>query len=279
MGPGGYGGRSVFAEIEAGNGNGLLRLPVPNAEFSFLVLIEFGAGGDQAKLARPAQEEVIGRKFPAISQVRVPAFSGTDEQHAVSCVLDDIAPVMKMKSEFQVARGSLRKNDIQIIVAARAAFLEVHALILKKSEDFTLLAGDAVYRQSPGKLESENAFRSGFRAQTDCGGGIQRVLGGDRSLEGVVQCAKGCRKNGRVRNSMRGPDIVKRFAVDCVKLSEEELLVTLLVKHDIERAGGRSFEPGVKAALGTGRKPIKKNAQGVTGIELSHGGIPLRADG
>ncbi len=78
---------------------------------------------------------------------------------------------------------------------------------------------------------------------------------------------------------MRGPDIVKRFAVDCVKLSEEELLVTLLVKHDIERAGGRSFEPGVKAALGTGRKPIKKNAQGVAGIELSHGGIPLRADG
>src|SRR5260370_1146825 len=141
MGPGGYGGRSVFAEIEAGNGNGLLRLPVPDAEFSFLVLIEFGAGGDQAKLARPAQQEIIGGKLRAISEVWVPAFPGTDEQHAVSRVLDDIAPVMKMKSEFQVARGSLRKNDIQIIVAARAAFLEVHALILKKSEGLTRQAG------------------------------------------------------------------------------------------------------------------------------------------
>src|SRR4029077_12658114 len=48
---------------------------------------------------------------------------------------------------------------------------------------------------------------------------------------------------------------------------------------DIERAGGRAFEPRVKAGFRTGRQPVKKNAQGVAGIELRYGGIPLRADG
>jgi len=57
------------------------------------------------------------------------------------------------------------------------------------------------------------------------------------------------------------------------------LLVTLSVKYHIERTGGRAFKPGVKAGLGVGRQPIKKNAKSVAGIELSHGGIPLRSDG
>ena len=64
-----------------------------------------------------------------------------------------------------------------------------------------------------------------------------------------------------------------------MNLSEEELLVTLSVKHHIERTSGRAFKPGVKAGLGVGRQPIKKNAKSVTGIEMSHGGIPLRPDG
>src|SRR5258708_13972211 len=78
---------------------------------------------------------------------------------------------------------------------------------------------------------------------------------------------------------MRSPDIVKSFFGGFVNLSEEELLVTLCVKHHIERTGGRAFKPGVKAGLGVGRQPIKKNAKSVAGIELSHGGIPLRSDG
>ena len=53
--PGGDGGRGVFAEIEARNGHGLFRLPMPDAEFSVLVLFEFRTGGNQAKLVRPAQ--------------------------------------------------------------------------------------------------------------------------------------------------------------------------------------------------------------------------------
>src|SRR5258708_21765468 len=78
---------------------------------------------------------------------------------------------------------------------------------------------------------------------------------------------------------MRSPDIVKSFFGGFVNLSEEELLVTLCVKHHIERTGGGAFKPGVKAGLGVGRQPIKKNAKSVAGIELSHGGIPLRSDG
>ena len=68
---------------------------------------------------------------------------------------------------------------------------------------------------------------------------------------------------------MRGPDIVKSFLAGFVNLSEEELLVTLSVKHHIERTGGRAFKAGVKAGLGVGRQPIKENTQGVAGIELS----------
>src|SRR5882762_3020991 len=112
MGPGGDGGRGVFAKIKACHGHGLLRLPMASAEFSFLVLFEFGAGGDQAELARPAQKDVIGRKFRAIPEVWVPAFSRTDKQHAVSRVLYDVAPVMKMKHEFLMLRRSLRKDNI-----------------------------------------------------------------------------------------------------------------------------------------------------------------------
>src|ERR1700674_459463 len=78
---------------------------------------------------------------------------------------------------------------------------------------------------------------------------------------------------------MRSPDIVKSFSAGFVNLSEEKLLVTLCVKHHIERTGGRAFKPGVKAGLGVGRQPIKKNAKSVAGIELSYGGIPLHRDG
>jgi hypothetical protein len=78
---------------------------------------------------------------------------------------------------------------------------------------------------------------------------------------------------------MRGPDIIKSFAAGFVNLSEQELLVTLGVKHHIEGTGGRAFKPSVKAGLRVGRQPIKENAKGVVGIHLSNRGIPLRSDG
>ena len=56
------------------------------------------------------------------------------------------------------------------------------------------------------------------------------------------------------------------------------MLVTLRVKHDIERAGGRTLKPRVKAGLRIGGQPIEENAKGIAGIELSYRGIPLRPD-
>src|SRR5690348_1495232 len=164
-------GRSIFAEIEAGNGNRLLCLPVTDAEISFLMFFEFGARSDQPKLARPAQEKVIVRKLRAIPKVGVPAFSRSDEQHAVSGVLDDVTAVMKMKSKFLIRPRRPRKDNIHLVVATCAALLEIHALVLKKSEGSALLSRDGVNGQSPGELEGEDALRPAHRAQTHAGGG------------------------------------------------------------------------------------------------------------
>src|SRR5690242_11979952 len=117
---------------------------------SLLLLLELGDAGGQTMLSRPAQNEVIVIKFGAMPEVRVPAFSRSNEQHAVSGVLDDVAVVMKMKSEFLIRPRRLRKNDIQVVVAACAALLEIHAFILKKNEGNALLSNDAVNGQRPG---------------------------------------------------------------------------------------------------------------------------------
>src|SRR5260370_37007387 len=47
----------------------------------------------------------------------------------------------------------------------------------------------------------------------------------------------------------------------------------------MEGAGGQGLQSGVKTGLRIGRQPIKENAEGVDGIELSYGGVPLRSDG
>src|SRR5260370_25769777 len=143
MSAGYHGSGGVLCQLEARDRNGFLRLPVPGEKFSFRVLFQFGASGDQAELARPAQEKIIGRKFRAIPQVRVPALSGADKQHPVSSVLNDAAPVVKMKFELLALRGSIRKNYIQVVVAAIAAFRETHTLILIKIEGVRQLTGDA----------------------------------------------------------------------------------------------------------------------------------------
>src|SRR5207245_1135424 len=128
---------------------------------SFFVLFQLGTSSDQAELARPAQEKIIGRKFRAIPKVRVPALSCTDKQHAVSSVLNNAAPVMKMKCEFLTLRRSIRKNCVQVVVATGAAFREAHALILKKFERFAVLAGDAVAGEIPARHNSRGTIREG----------------------------------------------------------------------------------------------------------------------
>src|SRR5260370_27087015 len=149
---------------------------------------------------------------------------------------------MKMKSEFLTLRGNVRKNYLRVVVAAGATFLGAHALILKEFEGFSMLASDAVDGQRPGKLECEHAICSRYRAQTHAGGGLQRVVGGNRSLQGIMNSAKGRGNRRRVRQAMRGPDIIKSCAARFVNLPEQEWLIALTVKHNIERAGGYAFK-------------------------------------
>src|SRR4029077_14198850 len=80
-------------------------------------------------------------------------------------------------------------------------------------------------------------------------------------------------------DSMGGPNIIKEYAARFAGLSEKKLLVALCVQHHIEQSGDRAFQPGVKARLRVGRKPIKENAQSVAGTKTGYGGIPLGRDG
>ncbi len=258
--------RGIFPEVEARDGDRFLGLPMAGAEITLLMLFELGAGGDQAQLARPPQEKVIRRKFRVIPKVGVPAFPGADKEHTVAGVLDHVAAVVKMKRELLFLRRRLRKHDIQIVVAVRAALLKGHAFILEKGQRLTLLAGDAVNAQRPGKLESEDALGARFCAQEHRGSGVHRVVGGDCSFDGIVQPAKSDGKNGRVRQAMRGPDIVERFAARFVELAKDEWLVPLGVEHHVESAGGCALKPGIETGLRMGRQPVKKNAKGIAGI-------------
>src|SRR5258708_11385991 len=151
---------------------------------------------------------------------------------------------MKMKRKFPMWRWKLRKNDIEIVVTARASLLEAHALILKKSEGIAVLAGDTLNRQSPGKLERENAFRSGLRSQTHGGGGFQRIIWRNGSLNGIVQRVKGYPMNRRIRKAIGGANIIIRFATGLAELTEEEWLVTFWVEHDIEKDMGQAIDIG-----------------------------------
>jgi hypothetical protein len=55
--------------------------------------------------------------------------------------------------------------------------------------------------------------------------------------------------NGRIRKAMGGPNIVIGFGAGLVDLTEEKWLVTLRVKHDIERTGGHALDITIKAGL------------------------------
>src|SRR5712691_12152885 len=90
-----------------------------------------------------------------------------------------------------------------------------------------------------------------------------------------MNCAKGHRIGGRVRQAMRGPDIVKSSAATFMNLSEYEWLIALTVKDHIERTGGCAFKPGIKTGPGIGRQLIKQNAKRVNRIEACQSGIPL----
>src|SRR5438132_4935746 len=100
--------------------------------------------------------------------------------------MDDVAAIMKTKSEFLIRPRRLRKNDIQIVVASRAALLEIHALVLKKSHGSAFLAGDAVNGRSRGGRERKNAPCPAYCAQMHAACAIQRVIGGKGGPHAVL---------------------------------------------------------------------------------------------
>src|SRR5215472_17591269 len=105
---------------------------MPNAKAAVLVFLELGTSGDEAKFARPSNRHFVGCEFRRVAEMGIPAFSGADEQHAVSRIFDHITPIVKMKSEGEAWCWTFRKDNIHKIVAARAALLQAHSLILKK---------------------------------------------------------------------------------------------------------------------------------------------------
>src|SRR5882762_10225362 len=164
MAGGVYGNRSVFAEIESRDGGGLFRFPMPHAEVAVLMLFDFGAGGDEAELARPAHGEVISGEFGTIAEMRIPALPRADVQHAVSSVFDNVATIVKFEGELLIARRSLGQHNAQEVEAAGAALLQIHSFVLKEGEGLTALTCDSVHVERAGELKGQGPFAARFRA-------------------------------------------------------------------------------------------------------------------
>jgi len=96
---GNRGGEGVIAEIEPAKRTWASPLPVADSEFAFVVFLEFGAVAIKRSLRGQRRRKSIRRKLRAISEVRIPAFSGADKTTRRFRVLDDVAPVVKMKRE------------------------------------------------------------------------------------------------------------------------------------------------------------------------------------
>src|SRR5260370_9969269 len=132
-----------------------------------LVFLELGTGGDKAELARPSNRQFIGCEFSSIAEMRVPAFSGANEQHAVSRVFDHVAAIVKMKSKFEARRRTFRKDDVHEVVAASAELLQGHALILKEGQRFTVLTRHSVGGQGARTLKHQEPLVARFGAHLE----------------------------------------------------------------------------------------------------------------
>ncbi len=161
----GDGTGSVLAQIESRDGEGLFASPMADAKIPGVLFIDFGAGGDQFQMARPAHSEVVRSEIRLIAQVGIPAFARADEEHAVARVFDDIAAVVKMNRILLAFFRGLREHDLQIIIATDAAFLKVHPFVLEISQRLALVVRDGIGVQRAGKLKRQNDVRRKFRAR------------------------------------------------------------------------------------------------------------------
>src|SRR6266849_6032792 len=135
-------GEGVIAQIETRDGDGLFRAPMTDAEVAVIVFVELASGGDEAQAARPTHGQVIVGKIGGVAKMGIPDFARPDIEHTVSGIFDDVSAVTETQREFGPALGRRRQYNIEVIIAARAAFVQVHALVLKKGERFPALAGD-----------------------------------------------------------------------------------------------------------------------------------------
>ena len=150
----GDGTGGVFAEIEPSDGERLVASPVAYAKISRALFIDLGAGGDQFQMAWPAHGEVIRSEIRLIAEVGIPAFARADEEHTVACVFDDIAAVMKMNRELLAFLRGLREHDMEIVIAAHAALLEVHPFVLEIGQRLALVRLRRFRHGARGKVET-----------------------------------------------------------------------------------------------------------------------------
>ena len=202
---GGHGGGGVFAEIETGHGDGFCGLPMADAEFAVFALVDFVAGGDEAEFSGPAHGEVVDGEIGGIAEMGIPAFAGVDEEYAVSGVVDDAAAVVDAQGKIGAGAGEFGKHDVQVIVAAEAALLRGHALILEELERVAIFRGDAVNIEGAGKIESEQAVAGVFCVDGDRGGGVERVVGEYGSVDGIARSMKINRRRRQYRADCKRP--------------------------------------------------------------------------
>ena len=168
--------------------------------------------------------------------MRVPAFSGANEQHAVSRVFDHVAAIVKMKSKFEAGRRSFRKDDVHKVVAASAELLQAHALILKEGQRFTVLTRHSVDGQGARKLKHQDALFACFGANLDGGSGVQSIVGKNGSLQGIVQGMEGRGANRVFRCDVRRPNVEKSPSRGLVHLAKKKLFCALRIQDDVKRA-------------------------------------------
>src|SRR5713101_7032744 len=250
-----------------------------DVKFAFVVLFQLGTGGDQAKLAGPSHRQAVRGKLRIAAQMWVPALSCADEQHAVSRIFNDIAAIMKMQGELLIAGRGLRQDDVEKVVATRAALLQAHSLILKKGQGTTLIVRKLIHDQGAGEFEAQDALRSCFGAQAHRSAGLKGVVGENRSFDGVQQAAEGGRRDWRVGQPVGSPNIIKSLVARFVDLTENKLLLTPRIEHQIKGSGRQASDPGIEIRRWIKREPMKEDPKGNTGVQLGHRGLPLREEG
>src|SRR5215467_8885955 len=154
------------------------------------MFVHFSASSDKTEFAGPADCQVIGREGRGVAEMRVPAFPGANEQDAIPGVFNYVAAIVEMQSKFLILGRRSRKDHVQIIGSPRTALLQAKAFVLKKRQWLAMISGNAVYSQSTRKLESQGAGFAVFRAELNRCARVERVVGENRRLQGIVESAK-----------------------------------------------------------------------------------------